>query len=163
MALLKRGPLKGREAETVGRQEPLRKAFLDEHGRLKPDPMPLEPPIGYKRTPPLAETIRAMVRGEALAHAARNSGAETFEEADDFDVPDDDYDPRAPFEEVFDPPPTWEDQAEKLGVYIERGRRKAEQHFAEEDERMKKKAEKLREKADQESEAVTPTEADAKD
>lgn len=79
------------------------KIRLDKNGYELHDPVPIEPPLGYKRTPSLSEQMRDMVRGEALRRAALEAGAETFEEADDFDVGDD-YDPRSPYEEIFDPP-----------------------------------------------------------
>lgn len=62
-----------------------------------PDPTPMAPPIGYKRQPSLAEQIREMVRSEKLAQEAAAAGAETFEEADDFDVEDDEF-PASPYE-----------------------------------------------------------------
>lgn len=68
-----------------------------------PDPRPIAPPLGYIPEMSLAERIRAMVRSEHLRLAAMESGAETFEEADDFDV-DDDFDPSSPYEMFFDPP-----------------------------------------------------------
>lgn len=71
-------------------------------GREYPDPTPVAPPIGFVRQPTLAETMRQMVRSEALKRAARESGMETFEEADDFEIGDD-YDPKSPYEEVFEP------------------------------------------------------------
>lgn len=77
--------------------------YLDSRGREKPDPIPLSPPIGYKKHPSLAEQIRSMVRSERLSQEARQAGMETFDEADDFDVGED-YDPRSPYEENFDPP-----------------------------------------------------------
>jgi len=64
----------------------------------------MEPPIGFVRAPSLAEQIRTMVRSEQLAQAATALGAETFADADDFDV-NDDYDPSSPYEEQFDPLP----------------------------------------------------------
>lgn len=67
------------------------------------DPTPIAPPIGFKRTPSLAEQIRDMVRSEALRAEVEKAGAETFEEADDFDV-DDDFDPTSPYEADFDVP-----------------------------------------------------------
>jgi len=146
MAKDKRGPLQGVEV-VAGRLPPLRKLYLDARRRLLPDPKPLEPPTGYKRSPPLAEQIRAMMQGEALALAARTSGAETFAESDDFDVADD-FDPQSPFEVDFEPPASWEDKAERLGEFIERGRRKAEAKF--EEERVKKEV-KEQKKDDQES------------
>lgn len=147
-----RGPLKGTDVLEVVKQEAERSRVLNKERRLIPDPMPLEPPIGYKRSLPLAEQIRAMVRGEALAHAARTSGQETFEEADDFNV-DDDFDPRAPYEEEFEPPPSWEDNAEKLGEYIEKGKRRYEERIREAEEKKKKD--------DPGQSTSTPTEADA--
>lgn len=79
-------------------------AKLDEHGREILDSTPMQPPIGYHRTPSLAEQIRNMVRSEKLALEAEAAGAETFEEADDFDVGDD-FDPSSPYETDFDPTP----------------------------------------------------------
>lgn len=66
------------------------------------DPTPMAPPIGYKRQIPLHEQIRAMVRSEKLAMEAEAAGAETFDEADDFDI-DDEMDPSSPYEANFDP------------------------------------------------------------
>lgn len=88
------------------------KIRLDKNGHELHDPVPIEPPLGYKRAPSLAEQIRTMVRGEALKRAAEAAGAETFEEADDFDVGDD-YDPRSPYEEIYDPPVNPDDQADE--------------------------------------------------
>lgn len=73
-------------------------------GKLIPDPVPIAPPIGYKKQPSMVEIVRDMVRGERLAQAAREAGAETFQEAEDFDVEDDPPDMRSPFENQFDPP-----------------------------------------------------------
>lgn len=75
---------------------------LSPGGLEVPDPTPMAPPVGYVQHVPLAEQIRAMVRSEALRQAAEAQGAETFEEADDFDV--EDFDPSSPYEEVFEPP-----------------------------------------------------------
>lgn len=68
-----------------------------------PDPRPMAPPLGYQPEMSLAERIRAMVRSEHVRYAAMQSGMETFEEADDFDV-DDDFDPTSPYELFFDQP-----------------------------------------------------------
>lgn len=80
-------------------------AYLDLDGREMPSPLPVAPPVGYKKRPSLSEQIREMVRSEHLRRAAVESGMETFEEADDFDVPDDE-DPASPYEEAdFEPDP----------------------------------------------------------
>lgn len=74
---------------------------LDQFGREIPDPTPVAPPVGYNRQPTMVEHIRAMVQGELLRRAAEESGAETFEEADDFDIPGDE--PFSPYEAEFEP------------------------------------------------------------
>lgn len=68
----------------------------------KMDPTPMAIPAGFKRPPTLAEQVQRLVRG-ALSQAAAEKGLETFEEANDFDIPDDPVDPSTPFEEFFDP------------------------------------------------------------
>lgn len=80
----------------------LRHVLLDSKRREKPDPIPMQPPIGYKKSPSLSEQIRAMVRSEQLARDLAAQGVETFEEADDFDIPDDPVDPSTPYEADFE-------------------------------------------------------------
>lgn len=75
--------------------------YLDAHGREKPDPTPMAPPIGYQKTEPLHVRIKRMVQSE-LSQRAADEGFDTWEEDQDFDV-DDDYDPSSPYEETFDP------------------------------------------------------------
>lgn len=53
------------------------------------------------RPPSEIERIRALIRSERLAAEAAAAGAETWEEADDFDIGDD-FDPESPYEEVFE-------------------------------------------------------------
>lgn len=83
----------------------LQTPYLDEAGHEVLSSTPVAPPIGYVKQPSLYEQMRAMVRQE-LSAAAEAAGAETFEEADDFDVGD--FDPTSPYEEVFDPTPVSE-------------------------------------------------------
>jgi len=78
--------------------------YLNKEGAERPSSIPLDPPLGYKRTPSLSEQIRAMVRSEALAQATAAAGVETFDEADDFDVGED-IDPSSPWEVNFDQVP----------------------------------------------------------
>jgi len=68
------------------------------------DPVPMAPPIGYKKVPSMVEIVRDMVRSERLAQEARDAGHETFEEAEDFDIGEDDPQLHSPFENDFDPP-----------------------------------------------------------
>lgn len=67
-----------------------------------PDPVPTAPPVGYERPVSFFDQVRDMIRSDALRRAAAQVGAETEEEADDFDVGDD-YDPTSPYEYDFDP------------------------------------------------------------
>lgn len=76
---------------------------IDEHGKFWPNPIPLEPPIGYQAQPDLAEQIRSMVRSEQLRVAAEAAGYGSMEDEDDFEVGDD-WDPMSPYEYNFDPP-----------------------------------------------------------
>lgn len=68
------------------------------------DSTPMAPPIGYKKAPSMVELIREAVRSHHLAAAAASAGAETFEESEDFDIPDDPVQLSSPYENEFDPP-----------------------------------------------------------
>lgn len=76
---------------------------LDKRGHEIPDPEKIAIPSGFKRPETLAEQIQRLVRSEALAKEARDAGMETFEEAEDFEIEDEMFDPSSPYEEVFDP------------------------------------------------------------
>jgi len=80
-----------------------REKRLDEKGREIVSPLPMEPPLGYKRQPTMVEIIRQQIQSEHLARDLAAQGVETFEEADDFEVGDD-YEPSSPWENEFDPP-----------------------------------------------------------
>ncbi len=76
---------------------------FDKHGRELPDNTPLALPAGFTPPETLAEQIQRLVRTNVSA-AAVQDGAESFEDADDFDIPDDDeQDPTSMFELEFDP------------------------------------------------------------
>lgn len=68
-----------------------------------PDPNPVRMPAGFKRPETLEERIRRLVRSERFNQAMDESGMETFDEANDFDVEDDLPDPATPYEPFFDP------------------------------------------------------------
>lgn len=76
---------------------------LREDGQPELDPVPLAPPIGYKKHPSMVEIVRDMVRGEKLRLEALESGHESFEEAEDFDIDDDGPVLRSEHENVSDP------------------------------------------------------------
>lgn len=69
---------------------------FDERGRELPDPTPLEVPLNWKRPPSMQELIKQHIRSE-MSRQAADTGMETFEEADDFDV-DEDPDPLSQYE-----------------------------------------------------------------
>lgn len=71
--------------------------LLDPLGRELADPNPLQPPVGYNPQPTLVEQMRAMIAGERMRMAALESGFETFEEADDFEMDEDPF-PRSEHE-----------------------------------------------------------------
>lgn len=76
---------------------------LNEDGSPMLDPVPMAPPIGYRKQPSMVEIVRDMVRSERLRVAATEAGAETFEESEDFDVPDE-FEAHSEYENDFDPP-----------------------------------------------------------
>lgn len=61
------------------------------------DQRPMEVPLGYERPLTLQEEIRRMIAVET-SRAAEDAGLESFEEADDFDVPDGEDDFVSPYE-----------------------------------------------------------------
>lgn len=58
-------------------------------GQLVPDPRPVEVPAGFRKPESLTERIRRLIRTD-VSGLAEKQGAESFEEANDFDVADDD-------------------------------------------------------------------------
>lgn len=107
-------PLQAGEKSNIG--------LLDENGYELLDGRPMEPPLGFVRRPSLTEQIRDMVRSEALRQAAEAAGAETFEDADNFDTGEDDYDPSSPYEQYFEPTPVEELRARARADKAERER-----------------------------------------
>ena len=107
--------------ETTTPERVVKKAHLkyDEQGRELMDPTPIAPPIGYKKSPSITETIRNMIRSEHLRREAESQGYESFEEADDFEMAED-PDPKSPYEEQFEPVPQDDGSGKlkELGDYI---------------------------------------------
>lgn len=91
-------PLPGLE-QPFQYEQSVQSQYLDEHGRELPNPVPMAPPIGYKKSPSIADQMRAMIR--LASHEAANAGAESEEEANDFDVGED-MDPHTPYEHEFE-------------------------------------------------------------
>lgn len=70
---------------------------FDEQGREIPDPTPVEVPLDYTRPLTLQEEFRRFLQIEASI-IAENAGFETFEEADDFDVDEEEVEFISPYE-----------------------------------------------------------------
>lgn len=75
-------------------------ATLDERGHEILDSSSVAIPVKFTRPPTMSEQIKALIRGE-MSRQAEDTGLETFEEADDFDIGED-YDPTSPYETNFD-------------------------------------------------------------
>jgi len=86
-------------------EESVQARYLDDYGREKPNPTPMAPPIGYKKQPTIAEQMRQMIRLASME--AAQMGAETEDEANDFDVGED-MEPTTPYEHDFEPDPALE-------------------------------------------------------
>lgn len=69
---------------------------FDERGRELPDPTPIDVPLNWKRPPSMQDLIKQHIRVE-MSRQAADTGMETFEEADDFEV-DEDPDPLSQYE-----------------------------------------------------------------
>lgn len=87
----------------------MKNGYHNESGLEMCSSIPVAPPVGLTKRPSIIDQVRRMVRQE-FSQAAREQGMESFEEADDFDVGDD-FDPRSPYEEFFDPPPATPSEA----------------------------------------------------
>lgn len=72
-----------------------KKMPLNDRGELVPDPVPMAPPIGYRPQPSMVDIIRRQV--QLASEEAKRMGAESLEEADDFDVGDE-PELRSPYE-----------------------------------------------------------------
>lgn len=74
---------------------------LNERGHEVPDPTPVAMPLGLSRPEPIHVMIQRLVRTE-LSQQAQQQDMETWEEADDFDIEDDELDPLTPYEAFFE-------------------------------------------------------------
>lgn len=64
-------------------------ARYNERHQEIPDPTPVAMPLNYKRPESLTEMMRRMIR-QQMSEAAEASGAESFEEANDFEIASED-------------------------------------------------------------------------
>lgn len=73
----------------------------DVQGLERPDPVPIEVPIGLKRPLTLAEQIARFTRDDVIQRELADRGIETFDQSNDFGLEDDGADPHTPYEEGF--------------------------------------------------------------
>lgn len=64
----------------------------------RPDPTPLAPPVGFKREPTLMEKIQLMMLKDRVQRLQDELGAESPEEAEDFEIDGEDLEPGSPYE-----------------------------------------------------------------
>lgn len=72
-------------------------ANYDEKGRQIPDTTPVAVPLAYRGGQTMEDRLRMFIRAQLSQHAAE-AGHETFEEASDFDVPDEEELILSPYE-----------------------------------------------------------------
>lgn len=87
----------------------------NEQGEELPDSTPVAVPVGFQRPPTIHEQIRMFVRSEEFNRRAQAAGVETWEEANDFEVGD----------EEFDEVPTLHEMQEE---FVAKAKRDAEEH-----------------------------------
>lgn len=80
----------------------LEQGRLDARGHEKLDPTPVAMPAGFKHPEQLTDTIARIVRRQ-VSEIAESQGYETFDEAEDFDIDDETFDPSTPYETFHDP------------------------------------------------------------
>ena len=88
-------------AKVVQSEFPGGRSILKSDGSELPDPRPVELPVGFERPESIQDMIRRLVRDPALREELEGKDVESFDDADDFDIPDDF--PQSPHEENFDP------------------------------------------------------------
>lgn len=103
LGLFKKKPLPRLSPEAY-LEKLVKKGFDKNTGQFVPDPVPMAPPVGYRKQPSMVELVRDMVRGEHLRREALEAGYESFEESEDFDMDDEDPLMSSGFENDFDPP-----------------------------------------------------------
>lgn len=77
------------------------KSKFSSKGHEIPDPTPVTIPVHLRKTESMDERIARIVQ-YSVSQSAAALGLETFEDADDFDIPDDPADPSTPYEQDFD-------------------------------------------------------------
>lgn len=77
-------------------------AKLYKDGCEVPDPRPIAIPVGFKSPESIAQTVARLVKNIDIQRELRRQGRETFEEANDFDIPGEELDPKSKWEEDYE-------------------------------------------------------------
>lgn len=96
---------------------------FDDQGRELPDPTPLEIPAGMRRPESLEDQVRRLVRTH-MSRQAVAEGNESFEEANDFEIPEDDaehFETRYEMPEMAEEVPI--ERAQRVDTRAEHGKR----------------------------------------
>lgn len=70
----------------------------DENGLERPDPRPVEMPLGFQKPPSIQEMIRRALQSERMRQLQEQRGLETLEDSMDFDIEDEPDLPLTPHE-----------------------------------------------------------------
>lgn len=94
------------------------------------DDTPLSIPVTMRRPPTLAEQIARITRSQQMQAFAESQGKESFDEADDFDIPDDPIPQTSPYEENFDLANLQASDRGVVAPFDESGARKAKERVS---------------------------------
>lgn len=83
----------------TGREDVDDDGVVMRRGMEVPDPRPLSIPSGFVRPPTLAEQVRRLLPD--MIRQQQAGEVETWEDANDFDIGDD-FDPKSPWETIYD-------------------------------------------------------------
>lgn len=111
---------------------------FDKRGRELPDATPIAVPLGARKPESLVEMMRRLIRQDMSLHAA-DQGRETFDEANDFEVPDED-------------PELNPTEFETMADEVPRGHAQAREAEDEEEARPASRRKKRREEDDEDDE-----------
>jgi len=108
-----------------GKSTPSSEEKHNRQGQELMDPTPMQPPMGYRKTPTLSEQIAQQVRQMKLELLQNDSIGETEEDADDFEIGDD-FEPLSPHENDHIPSiKVLKQQALEINKRIEEANRRA--------------------------------------
>lgn len=97
------------------------RSFLLADGREVPNPVSVEPPLGFTPGPSLMDQIEAMMRAKYSQLSGEDLLEDSEEEARDFDEPEVDFNPASVYEMIEEYPGVPEVQVREEGVPAQTG------------------------------------------